>query len=102
MPELDKRGLDLHRLAVEKIRRDPVLFETVKATLARWRIIVSANTQPYLAEWEQLIADGMETCLAMAVEDSEHATVLRKSSPFAGVLTDEERLAFLKAWEKDE
>lgn len=102
MPELDRRSLDLHRLAVEKIRRDPALFEKVKATLARWRVTVSSTTQPYLAEWERLIADGMETCLAMAVEDSEHATALRKSSPFAGVLTNQERLAFLKAWEKNE
>ena len=101
MPELNKRSLALHRLVADKIRNDPALFDKIKATLARWRKIVSPNSQPYLIEWERLVADGIEASLAMATEDSERATALRKSSPFACVLTEPERLEFLRTWEQD-
>lgn len=98
--ELDKRSLAMHRLVVEKLRRDPALFDKPKATLARWRTIVCPASQPYLQEWERLIEQGMETCLAVSVENSEHATALRQCSPFTGILTEQERLTFLNEWQK--
>lgn len=96
--KIDQRSLALHRLVVEKIRKDPVLFDNVKRTLAYWRTIVSANSQPYLEEWEQLVNQGIDACLAAAVEDSEHADALRQTSPFCGILTNEERFVFFKEW----
>jgi hypothetical protein len=88
----------MHRLVVEKIEKDPHLFEQVKATLARWRDSVSGHSQPYLTEWELVAGRSMKDCLALAVEDSQRATALRKSSPFAGILSDAERHAFLDSW----
>ena len=96
--EIDQRTLAMHRLVAEKIRQDPALFDKATVTLARWRKTVCASSQPYLHEWERLMNQGMEACLAVAVEDSEHATALRQSSPFAGLLTHQDRFAFLKAW----
>jgi hypothetical protein len=96
--DIDARSLALHRLVAEKLRRDPDLFNAAGATLARWRRTVSAHSQPYLEEWERLMGQGLEACLAVAVEDSQRATALRQSSPFAGVLSNAERFAFLKAW----
>lgn len=98
---IDLRSLALHRLVVERIRGNPALFDQVQATLGRWRTIVDARSQPYLMQWEALIArGGMDECLAVAVEDSERAAALRKASPFAGILTDDERRAFLQEWSK--
>lgn len=98
--EIDERSLAMHRLVAEKIRNDPALFEKAKMTLTRWRTTVCTNSQPYLEEWESLMNRGMETCLAVAVEDSERARALRQSSPFAGILSNEERLTFLKTWQR--
>ena len=95
---IDERSLALHRLVVEKIRSNPELFDQVRATLRRWRTIVSLDAQPYLIEWESLIDQGMRVALAVAVEDSERARALRQSSPFCGVLSSRERSAFLRAW----
>lgn len=95
---IEARSLALHRLVAEKIRLEPALFERAKATLARWRSTVCANSQPYLVEWERLMDQGIEACLAVVVEDSERAAALRQSSPFTGILTDQERHAFLTAW----
>lgn len=96
--EIDQRTLAMHGLVVAKIRRDPALFGRVLATLARWRGTVAEASQPYLMAWEALAADGMEPCLRMALEDSERAAALRQASPFAGLLSNEERFAFLRAW----
>ena len=98
---LDARSLALHRLIAAKIRNDPVLFEKVRATIGRFRRIVCANSQPYLIEWERAIDQGIDAALALATEESEHATALRQASPFAGILTEPERLAFLAQWKRD-
>lgn len=99
--EIDARALAMHRLVAQKIRQNPALFDKAKATLARWRTMVSVSSQPYLQEWEILMHQGVEACLAMAVEDSERAAALRQSSPFAGLLTHQDRFTFLKTWRLD-
>lgn len=97
-PQLDARSLAMHRLVADRIRRDPALLAHVRQTLARWRGSVSVNTLPYLDEWERIVAQGVDACLAVALEESERATALRQSSPFTGILTHQERFAFLKEW----
>lgn len=98
--EIDKRSLALHRLVAEKIRQDPALFEKAKATLARWMTIVGASSQPYLERWERLMNQGLDVNLAVATEDSERASAMRQASPFAGILTDQERKEFLLEWNR--
>lgn len=98
-PELDARSLALHRLVADKLRQDPARLAEVRSTLTRWRQTVCPATQPYLREWEQLVEQGLEACLAKALEDSEHATALRQSSPFTRVLSNAERFQFLKTWQ---
>jgi hypothetical protein len=97
-PTLDARSLAMHRLVADKIRRDPALLAHVRQTLAHWRASVSINTLPYLDEWERIVAQGVDACLAVALEESERATALRQSSPFTGILTHQERFAFLRQW----
>lgn len=41
---------------------------------------------------------GIDVTLEKAVEDSEQAADLRKPSPFAGILKNQERSAFLRVW----
>lgn len=97
---IDARSLALHLLVVKKLRNDPSLFGQVCATLSKWRDIVDQRSQPYLIEWETLIARGMDECLTVTGEEPEHADALRKSSPFAGILTEDERLTFPAGWSK--
>jgi hypothetical protein len=94
----EARSLALHRLAVEKVRNNPALIEQVQSTLTRWRCIVDQRSQPYLIQWEAVIARGMDEYLEVAVEESDRGIVLRKSSPLAGILTNEERASFLRQW----
>lgn len=95
---IDARSLALHRAVAAKLRRDHTLFEHAQLTLQRWRGTVSPSAQPYLEEWERLMAQGLEATLAVALDDSEHGAALRQSSPFTSVLTNKERFALLKNW----
>lgn len=99
--EIDQRSLAMHRMVASEILRDPELFQKARATLARWRGTVCVASQPHLAEWERLMNLGIDACLAVAVEDSQRAAALRQSSPFSGVLSNQERFAFLKTWRRD-
>jgi len=94
--ETDARSLAMHRLVAEKIRRDPALLEIAKAKLIRSRR--ATPNDYYFDEWARLLDAGLDAALAVATEDSEKATALRQSSPFAGVLTPEERRSFLDEW----
>lgn len=102
--ELERRSiartLAMHQIAAEKIKRNPEPFEKARAILARWRNMVCQSTQPYLVEWEALMNEGLDVCLAFALEESEHAADMRQSSPFSCILTNEERLRFLAEWRR--
>jgi hypothetical protein len=95
--EIDQRSLALHRLVAAKVRGDFSLMAKAAQILQRWRTTVSPRTFVYLDEWQRLIDQGPEACLAVAVEDSERAAALRQSSPLACLLTPKERFAFLKS-----
>lgn len=99
--ELDARSLRMHQLVADKIRRDPALLDKASQTLARWQQTVDVRTQPYLAQWALLMSQGVDACLASAVEDSEKAQALRQCSPLAGLLSNPERFAFLKTWSQE-
>ena len=72
-------------------------MDKAEQILQRWRAGVSPCTFPYLDEWQRLIDQGAEVCLAVAVEDSERAAALRQASPLACLLTPKERFEFLKS-----
>jgi hypothetical protein len=96
--EIDQRSLAMHRIVADKVRRDAQLLDKARATLKRWHQTVSPRTFVYLDEWQRLLDQGEQACLAMATEDSERAAALRQASPLACLLTSKERFDFLKSW----
>ena len=99
---LDARTLAMHRLMVEKIRREPALFARLGDALVRWQQTAAPGTRSYLAAWQALVDQGPEACFAVALEESDRGQVMRSCSPFQGVLTNAERWAFLKSWSTHE
>lgn len=95
---LEARSLALHRLIAQKIQHDPELMNRAAENIARWKTLVSQNSQPYILAWEALLGQGLVACLRVATEDSAHANAMRQSSPFAGVLSPQERWQFLRDW----
>jgi hypothetical protein len=94
-----RRSLALHRLIAEKMRRNPALLDKARENLDRWAALNPRDrAAPYLAEWRAVIDQGLEATIALMIDPGEHATDLRQSAPFTGVLTEAERLAFLAEW----
>jgi hypothetical protein len=96
--EIDRRSLALHRIAAERMRSDPMLFDRARERLLRWSSNASPDLKPQLTQWERLMGLGLEICLDIAVEDSAYATALRQSSPLVFVLSHQERFRFLETW----
>lgn len=94
---LDARSLALHAVIARKIERDPRLLAKARRNLDRWR--KSRGREPHaLAEWRTILARPWREVAALLVDPGEHATRLRQSSPFAGVLTPAERRKIYEAF----
>ena len=94
---IDRRSLALHERVAARLEADPALLETARANVERW---LCSTPSAALLEWRHLLRDTPPPeILALLRSRGEIATRLRQSSPFAGVLTPEERRAILAEYE---
>lgn len=87
---LEARSLAMHALMAAKLARDPTILSKPRQNLENW----SARWQVpprWVREWRQILGLPWQQIAALISEPSERAARLRQSSPFAGVLTPEER-----------
>lgn len=95
---LDARSRALHAAVAARIRHDPSLIAIALANLERWER--QSGPDPALREWSEILhSQPLEQVLALLEEDSERADRLRQSSPFTGILSPEERMEILRAYE---
>lgn len=102
-----ERSLWLHRAVAGRVVIDP------EAAIARALENISRLEQVhqgdmaarYVAEWRALIQRGVDEVLDTLTSRSGGAVELRQNSPFAGVLSEDERQACLAAfrshWQRD-
>lgn len=88
---LDARSLAMHCKIAEKITRDPALLNKARANLERWRARLDGPVPRFFGEWEQILERPWPEIAEIITRMSEDATRLRSSSPFAGILSDDER-----------
>ena len=96
---IDERSLALHGRVAEKLSSDPALLGIARQNIVRWQS-ASDTASPALAEWRQILDGSLTDVIALMTERSERATRLRQSSPFAGVLTEAERLSIYSAYRR--
>ena len=94
---LDERSLALHQLIAEKMMADPGLLNKARDNLRRWQRM-EGSPKLALAEWEQILSGPADEIAKFLTEQSERATRLRQSSPFAGVLSKAERKAIYESF----
>jgi hypothetical protein len=87
---IDLRSIAMHQAIAVKLRRDPGLLQIAHDNLNRW-MAEGGRSLPYLEAWRALLARPLEELCTMIGEDSERMAALRQNSPFAGILTPEER-----------
>ena len=88
---LDARSLALHSLVACKVLKDPTLIAEAHANLRRWKKQATDPVPSYFAEWERILRLAPQQVAGFLVSMSEASTRLRQSSPFATLLTPDER-----------
>ena len=95
---IDERSRALHAKIAEKLREQPALVSVADENLDRWERL--RGRDPALDEWRTLLsATPLPDLLRLLTEESENADRLRQSSPFAGILTEQERTAVFRHYE---
>jgi len=98
---IDRINMAMDRLIAAKVRAAPHLVEIAKANLARWQAQNGGELAPAHREWQLALRFLTPIELAHFIEsETPKANRLRQSSPFAGILTESERLAILRSHEE--
>lgn len=88
----------MHAVIARKIERDPKLLQIARRNIQRWSTQRGADTPTWLNEWREILDQPWRSVAALITEPSENAARLRRSSPFAGVLTQQERRRIYEAF----
>ncbi|MDH5275776.1 MAG: hypothetical protein OEW88_05065 [Gammaproteobacteria bacterium] len=88
---LDARSLAMHCRIAQKLMADPAVMDIARQNLGAWRRKAAGREPLYLQEWAHILSRPPLEVAALITEQSENATRLRQSSPFAGVLSATER-----------
>lgn len=102
---IDRRSLELHRLVAGKIRQQPELMDLVREKLDRTlgESRLSESCKDALREWQTIFSlKSFEEILEILVEDSDEGQRLRQSTPFSGILTQQERGEVFRRYESAE
>ncbi len=91
----ERRSLELGRVVAERFAADPQRSRGLaRRNLARWRRQrPGSRTEGYWAEWERILDGPDEGVIEILTSTSQSARDLRQASPFAGLLSDKERMA---------
>ncbi len=97
----EKRSRKLHGEIAKKLRRNPDLWEIPKNNIIRWKKRRKSLT-PALVEWERILESlAKKQILSILEGASEDSIRLRSSSPFTGILGDDERKAIFELHRAD-
>ena len=102
---VDERSRALGAAVAAHLERDPSLVDLAREQITRWEANAVANRDtrvlPVLREWRALLDTlTLNELLELLREDSTRASRLRLSTPFAGLLPEDERLAILAHYEE--
>ena len=96
---LEEQSLALHRVIARRVSQNPELLTSVRERLSKdihsGRFSISLTVA--MQEWLDLLdTSSLEQILELLLDQGENARRLRQSTPFAGILTQEERRGILE------
>jgi hypothetical protein len=98
---IDEFNLAYHRMVVEVLRREPeAVILRARQNIARWieSDVYDEGEKSSLFEWDKILVESsVEELIAIINEDSDEGQRLRQSTPFAGVLPQQQRTEILNA-----
>ncbi|CAN0371221.1 unnamed protein product [Phaeothamnion confervicola] len=87
--KIDERSLAMARAIASKVDAEPSLLERARAWVTRQN---SAGA----AMWEPILARPWPEIREILLQDTDDGRQLRQNSPFAGILTPQERWSFYR------
>src|SRR6266404_5594883 len=97
---IDARSLALGRAVAERLEANPELLEVARRNLQRWLSVAGDRPLPAHVEWLRLLqTQPLPKLLELLRADDETARRLRQSSPFAGLLSPQDRWRILEDYE---
>lgn len=95
-----RRSLWLAYAVAGRIAEDPTAARHLAlANLEQMRVSSRGQARRWLDDWERLLLGPTDRLLTTLVSPSPKGRELRQNSPFAGILTDDERARVLQAWQ---
>jgi transcriptional regulator with XRE-family HTH domain len=104
LPREKERSIWLNRLIVAELTLDPQgVIAVARDNVARLRAIHASNlaVNAALDEWDLLLDAGVDAIADTLTSRDDHAADLRQNSPFAGILSLEQRTAVIAAFRRD-
>ena len=98
---IDKRSYEMHQVVAGVLRRDPGKLQLVLAWIDERMADPGycENSKDALQEWLDVIrAKGLDGVLELLADQSENATRMRQSSPFAVIMPQDERSRILRRY----
>ena len=94
----DERSVALHKEIAEKLKSNPALWDIPRKNLARWKQRHDGLSRA-LEEWERIFHQKTnEEIISLLESVSEESMRLRSSSPFTGILNDDERKKIFRSF----
>lgn len=91
--QIERFTLAFHKVAVDRLRQQPVLTQRALDVLGRWESGgVSPAGQRYRDTWRRLLTGDIETLSHAVCNETDQAATLRSMSPLGFLLAEDERL----------
>ncbi|ACR11535.1 hypothetical protein TERTU_2389 [Teredinibacter turnerae T7901] len=98
----DKRTYAFHQKAAEILRASPDRLVEVNDVLSHWRTMSGTQAEGWAEKWQELIKDLSAAEIAdLICKQGEEMDFYRKSSPFACLLSDEQRMKIIRRFKYD-
>ena len=96
-PHIDARSLAMAKLIVEKIDANPSLITHAHEYLAEEKTRHGRLCQAS-REWKEILSRPWSEIRSILLDESDEGQRLRSSKPFAGIITEEERLGVIRQY----
>jgi len=97
---IDQRSLALDKAIVQKLLVQPALLHRAKDNLQRWIQQRQPTVPQVLLEWQEILDTWpFERIIELLTSSEQEPRRLRQSSPFCGILSEEERTAIFQEYE---
>lgn len=96
-----EKSLWLHRALLGHLMADPQdVIQVARENITSWKPGHRADgmTTRYLNQWQRVIDAGIDDIVQVLIGTDEVSIELRQNSPFAGVLSDDERRQVLRSF----